>query len=264
MANDKNELATIKNIYPKLEKMKSQLCMALPKHLNSERLTRIALTLLRETPKLTTCTSDSFLKCLMVTAQLGLEPGLLGHVYFVPYGKEATIIIGYKGMLDLATRSGKILSIEARVIRTKEKCAIKYGLDSSIDHEIDHTQSDRGETIGYYAVAKLVGGGTQFEFMHKTEIDKVRNQSKAGQSGPWVTHYDEMAKKTCIRRLFKYLPISIELQSAINLDEANDTGNQARIIDYEFDDTTVDTETGEVIEPSKDKDQGSAIMDKIK
>lgn len=255
------QLATIKEISPVIDKMKGQLKMALPAHMSADRLARIALTELRQVPKLRTCTRDSFLKCLMVSAQLGLEPGMLGHVYFIPFGKEATIVIGYKGMLELAQRSGKILSIEARVVKENDKCTVKLGLDSDIQHEIDIRSPDRGKTIGYYACAKIVGGGKMFEFMSVAEVEEIRKSSKAGNSGPWVTHPEEMGKKTVIRRLFKYLPVSVELQKATNLDEAADVGIQSNVIEGEFE---VDEETGEILEIESSSHQADALADKLK
>lgn len=249
---------TLKSAQTLIEKLKPQMSLALPKHMNAERLARIALTEIRQVPKLQQCSQESFMKCLMVSAQLGLEPGLLGHVYLIPYGKEAQIIIGYKGMLDLARRSGQIESIEARVVYSNDKCDIRYGVDSTIEHIIDPFCKDRGKPIGYYAVAKLVGGGKQFEFMSMAEIEKVRSQSKASNNGPWVSHPEEMGKKTVIRRLFKYLPVSVELQKATVLDETGEIGQQSQIIDSDF--FEINPETGEVLEQS----QADELADKIK
>lgn len=241
-----------------ITKLKPQMAMALPKHLSADRLARIALTELRQIPKLQQCSQESFMKCLMVSAQLGLEPGLLGHVYFIPYGQEAQLILGYKGMIELARRSGQIESIEARVIYEFDECEVRLGLDSGIDHKIDIKAADRGKEIAYYAIAKLKDGGKQFEVMTKAEIDKVRARSKAGNHGPWVTDYSEMAKKTVIRRMFKYLPVSVELQKAVNLDEAADIGSQADAIDVEFE---YDYEEPKAIEPQS---QADALMQQLK
>ena len=259
---------TLKSAHALVEQLKPQMRLALPKHMDADRLARIALTELRQVPKLQQCSTESFMKCLMVSAQLGLEPGLLGHVYFIPYGREAQLIIGYKGMIDLARRSGQIESIEARVVHANDKCEIRLGIDSTIDHQIDIFSKDRGAPIGYYAIAKLKDGGKQFEFMTKAEVDKIKSQSKAGNSGPWVTHYDAMAKKTVIRQLFKYLPVSIEIQQAVTLDETADGGQQATVIDKEF--SFYDGEVEEVPDNSQTDSQtnsqttqSEAIMAKV-
>ncbi|WP_081687045.1 recombination protein RecT [Chitinilyticum litopenaei] len=217
---------------------KTQLALALPKHMNSERMARIALTEIRKVPKLAECNQASFMGAIMVCAQLGLEPGsALGHAYILPFDKrqrvggqwttvdtEAQLIIGYRGMIDLARRSGQILSLEARAVFSRDKFEVRFGLDSTLIHEPDWETADRGELRFVYAVAKLKDGGVQFEVMSRADVEKIRAQSKAKDNGPWVTHFEEMAKKTVIRRLFKYLPVSIELQTAVGIDERADEG----------------------------------------
>lgn len=97
--------------------------------------------------------------------------------------------------------------------------------------------ADRGKVTHVYAVAKLKGGGVQFEVMSRAEIEKIRQASKAGNTGSWSTHWDEMAKKTVIRRLFKYLPLSIEAARAVEIDEKSDRGEavtQQEFLEGEF------------------------------
>lgn len=260
----------IKTLTKVMEKQKEQMAMALPKHMTPERLTRIALTELRQTPKLLDCDSKSFLKCIMVAAQLGLEPGMLGHAYLVPYGKECTLIMGYKGMIELARRSGQIQSIEARNVYSNDFCEVTFGLNADLVHKIDIRAESRGDFIGSYAVAHLKDGGKQFEFMPKAEIEKIRTSSKAGNFGPWKDHYEEMAKKSVIRRLFKYLPVSIEVQKAVVLDEASDSDNanytQASVLSKEFDDDffDIDLETGEIKDEANSLNQAEALANQIK
>ena len=232
-------------------RIKSQMALALPKHMTADRLARIALTEVRKTPALGRCDQASFLGAIMQCAQLGLEPGgALGHAYLLPFENrrkgitEVQFIVGYRGMLDLARRSGQILSIEARAVYAADKFHVALGLNPDLTHEPDWEASDRGPLRFVYAVAKLKDGGTQFEVMSRAEIECVRSQSKAGQSGPWVSHFDEMAKKTVIRRLFKYLPVSIELATAVALDEQAESAQRQ---DNAFADSlTIDTETGEI------------------
>lgn len=210
-------------------RIKEQMALALPRHMTADRLARIALTEVRRTPDLGLCSQASFLGAIMQCAALGLEPGgALGHCYLLPFFnnktgmKEVQFIVGYRGMLDLSRRSGQIQSIEARAVYQKDKFSVSLGLDSNITHEPAWTEVDRGDLTFVYAVAKLKDGGIQFDVMSRTEVDKIRARSKAGKSGPWVSDYDEMAKKTVVRRLFKYLPVSIEMQRAVGLDEAVD------------------------------------------
>jgi recombination protein RecT len=237
--------------------IKAQMAMALPKHMTSDRLARIALTEVRKTPALGKCDQASFLGAIMQCAQLGIEPGsALGHAYLLPFDNrkkgitEVQFILGYRGMIDLARRSGQILSIEARAVYTADKFHVSLGLNPDLTHEPDWEAEDRGPMRFVYAVAKLRDGGTQFDVMSRADIEKVRQKSRAGQSGPWVDHYEEMAKKTVIRRLFKYLPMSIEMAGAVEQDERID-------INLPQDNPlTIDAETGE-IDPQQDQQAGA-------
>lgn len=213
--------------------IKAQMALALPKHMTVDRLARIALTEVRRVPKLAKCDQTSFLGAIMQCAALGLEPGgALGHCYLLPFENrkqnrtEVQFIVGYRGMIDLARRSGQIVSLEARAVYQRDKFKVRLGLDSTLEHEPDWEATDRGQLTFVYAIAKLKDGGLQFEVMSRAEVEKVRAQSKAGSNGPWVSHFEEMAKKTVIRRLFKYLPVSIEIQRAVGLDEQAESGLQ--------------------------------------
>ncbi|RSB59087.1 recombination protein RecT [Atlantibacter subterranea] len=211
---------------------KAQIALALPKHMTADRLARIAMTELRKTPKLMQCDQMSFLGAIMQCAQLGLEPGgALGHAYLLPFERrqkqgnqwvtvatEAQLIIGYRGMIDLARRSGQIVSLSARAVHENDTFSYAYGLEEKLEH-VPCEDGNPGSITHVYAVARLKDGGVQFEVMSKAAVDKVRALSKSSDKGPWVDHYEEMAKKTAIRRLFKYLPVSIEMQRAVNIDE---------------------------------------------
>ncbi len=246
----------------------AQLSVALPKAMTPERLVRVVTTECRKTPALLNCNPESFLGAVLQCAQLGLEPGgALGHCYLLPFGNgkskdgrpNAQLIIGYRGMIDLARRSGQIVSICAYTVHEKDHFVWRLGLDPDIEH-VPSPEADRGPMTYVYAVAKLKGGGVQFEVMSRAEVEKVRKQSKAGSSGPWVTHFDEMAKKTVIRRLFKYLPVSIEAARAVEVDERADRGEAVTpqdFIDVAYEDlgtevppeaVTVDGTTGEIVE----------------
>lgn len=186
-----------------------QMALAMPKSMTPDRLTRIVMTECRKTPALLKCAPESFYGAVLQCAALGLEPGsALGHCYLLPFGNgkdkqgrpNAQLIIGYRGMID-------------------------------IEH-IPASVADRGKVTHVYAVAKLKGGGVQFEVMSRAEIEKVRTSSKAGNSGPWSSHWEEMAKKTVIRRLFKYLPVSIEAVRAVEIDEKTDRGEATTDQDF--------------------------------
>jgi len=218
-------------------KMKAQFAAALPKHMTADRMARIVTTEIRKTPELANCDRTSFLGTVIQCAQLGLEPGnSLGHAYILPFDKrekqgdrwvtvrtEAQLIIGYRGMIDLARRSGQIISLSARAVREQDDFDYQLGLHEDLTHK-PFEGENAGEITHVYAVARLQGGGVQFEVMSKAQVEAVRSQSKAGKSGPWANHWEEMAKKTVIRRLFKYLPVSVEIQRAVTLDEAAEAG----------------------------------------
>ncbi|WP_047150996.1 recombination protein RecT [Aneurinibacillus tyrosinisolvens] len=200
-----------------LKRMEPEIARALPKHMDVERLTRIALTTIRTNPRLLECTVPSLLGAVMQAAQLGLEPGLLGQCYIIPHGREATFIIGYKGMIDLARRSGNIKSIYAHDVRENDEFEYEYGLHPFLKHR--PAMTDRGKFIGVYAVAHFNDGGYQFEFMPYEEIERRKLRSRSYKNGPWVTDYEEMAKKTVIRHMFKYLPLSVEIMRSAAQDE---------------------------------------------
>ena len=225
-------------------KIKQQMALALPKHMTADRLARIATTEIRKNPLLARCEQQSFLGAIMQCAQLGLEPGgALGHAYLLPFNNrkngtvEVQFIVGYRGMIDLARRSGQIVSLSARTVYENDEFSYEYGLDETLKHK-PCEGSDPGKLTHVYAVAKLKDGGVQFDVMSFEQVMAVKAQSKAGNSGPWMTHFDEMAKKTVIRRLFKYLPVSIEMQTAVTLDERTDAGvtqDNSFVVTGEFD-----------------------------
>jgi recombination protein RecT len=241
--------------------VKNQMALAMPRHMTADRLMRIALTEVRKVPALGKCNVQSFMGAIMQCAQLGIEPGAaLGHAYLLPFGNgkasdglaNCQLIIGYRGMIDLARRSGQIVSLNARSVHANDTFSYAYGLDETLEHV--PATGDRGDLTHVYAVAKLKGGGIQFEVMSKADVLKVKASSKAGNNGPWVSHFDEMAKKTVIRRLFKYLPVSIEMTQAVVLDEKADAGidqDNASALTGEYayiqdGDDQVNTGTGEI------------------
>lgn len=217
-----------------------QMALAMPKSMTPDRLTRIVMTECRKTPALLKCAPESFYGAVLQCAALGLEPGsALGHCYLLPFGNgkdrsgrpNAQLIIGYRGMIDLARRSGQIISLQAWTVHAQDTFNYQLGLDPDIQH-VPASTADRGPVTHVYAVAKLKGGGIQFEVMSRAEIEKVRSTSKAGNTGPWASHWEEMAKKSVIRRLFKYLPVSIEAVRAVEIDEKTDRGEATTDQDF--------------------------------
>ena len=231
------------------DQFKKQLALAVPKHLNADRMARIAATEVRKNKALLNTEPTSFLGSVMQAAQLGLEPGsALGQAYLVPYGNQCQLIIGYKGMIDLARRSGQVLSLNAYAVREGDDFSFQLGLKPDI-HHVPSLEADRiNKPITYvYAVATLKGGGYQFEVMSRAEVEAVK--AKAKSKNIWTNYFEEMAKKTVIRRLFKYLPVSIEALEITNADAKREAGEKVEpddVINIEAV-SVKDFEDGEVI-----------------
>ena len=219
------QLNSIKSL---LDSSKSAIASRLPKHLTPDRMLKVALTAINKTPKLLECSRDSLLLSIMQAAELGLEPGgALGEGYLVPYGSQCQFIPGYRGLIALARRSGQIVSIEAHVVHQQDAFECGLGLDPFLKHTPAWEAADPGPMRFVYAVAKLKDGGVQFEVMSRAQVEQIRAKSKAGTSGPWKDHYDEMARKTVVRRLFKYLPVSVEMAQALEIQGAAEAGDFA-------------------------------------
>ena len=203
-----------------LEKLKPELARALPAHITAERLTRIALTAIRTNPKLAECNPMSLMGAIMITAQLGLEPNTpLGLAYLIPYGKEATFQLGYKGLVDLANRSGQYKSIRAREVDQADSFNYEYGLDENLTHK--PADKPTGNVTHYYAVYELTNGGRAFSVWSREKVaEHAKKYSKAygSDTSPWKTDFNAMAKKTVIKDLLRYAPKSIELAQAVNYD----------------------------------------------
>lgn len=197
---------------------------ALPAHMSAERFTRMALNLISKNRDLLNCDRDALFLALLNVAGIGLDPDNgLGLAYILPHrngktGKtDPTIIIGYRGMLELARRSDKVLSIHAFEVRENDPFKIILGMHPEIQHSIDWTKP-RGNVIGFYAVAEIRDGSPQMAIMQLDEVTAIKNRSKSGGSSysPWATDFVEMGKKTVLRRLFKLLPASTEIVRQIN------------------------------------------------
>lgn len=197
----------------------------LPKTMSAERFFQLAVSAYNSEPKLADCSTISVLSCVMKCAALGMEPSAvdgLGRAYILPFrngktrGMEATFTLGYKGMIDLARRSGEIQSISARAVYEGDDFRYSYGLNEDLYHVPRHASN---KLIYTYCVAHFKDGGHYFNVLSRTEIEVARKASKAGNNGPWRTNYDAMAIKTAIRRAFPYLPVSVVAQEAAAVDE---------------------------------------------
>ena len=199
----------------------AQMKAALPAHLDPKRLLRIARSEIAANPKLQAVDPSSFLNALIRAASLGLEPGLLQQCYLIPYGKECQLIVGYRGMLDLVRRSGEVRRFGAHVVHSGDEFNYALGLDERLVHKPALTE--RGEPTHVYAYCEFVGGDYQYDVMDLLEIEAIRSRSKA-RGGPWASSWAEMVKKTVLRRLCKYLPLTVEAQEGLAVDSGYESG----------------------------------------
>lgn len=199
---------------------KAQIASALPKGLTADRMTRVVLTALNRTPKLLECTKESLWQAVLDCAALGLFPDALGRAYLVPYGKQCQLILGYRGLLDLMYRSDRIDMVQVGAVHKGDRWIYERGMTP----RLEHTPCDQpGELTHVYTLVHLKGCGMpSIEVMTKREVDAVRARSRSSNSGPWVTDYEAMAIKTCIRRHAKILPMSAELAAALDTDANHD------------------------------------------
>ena len=202
-----------------------ELAKALPSVITPERFTRIVLSALSSTPELNNCSRESFLGAMMTSAQLGLEPNTpLGQAYLIPFRNnrkgvvECQFQLGYKGLIDLAYRSG-VKSIQVHEVYENDVFTCEYGLEPKLVHKPALT--DRGRVIAYYAVFETAEGGTGFEIMSREDVEAhAKKYSKSFGSGPWKTDFDAMAKKTVLKRVLKYAPLRTDFVRAVESDES--------------------------------------------
>lgn len=245
-----------------LERAKPSLAGVLPRHLTPDKLVRVALMATSRTPLLLECTPGSILLGVMQAAALGLEVGgVLGHGYLVPFKNrrgvyEAQFVPGYRGLIDLARRSGHVAIIEARVVLSDDR---EFDYDLGLDRKLVHRPGEgRGDMTHVYAIARFRGGDLAFEVMTLAQVEAIRKRSRASDSGPWVTDFHEMARKTVVKRLCKYLPLSVEMAAAVELDNRAETGEAgafSEVLDIETPDV------GDVSETTAPRDR---IADKAK
>lgn len=245
-----------------INRMSGEIAKALPSVITPERFSRIALSAVSANPKLAETTPQSFLAAMMTAAQLGMEVNTpLGHAYLIPYRNhgvmEAQFQLGYKGLLDLVYRSGDVSSVQAQVVYEHDDFEYSYGLEPTLRHV--PARSNRGDATHVYAVFRTKDGGYGFEVMSMEDIRAhARKYSKSYGSGPWQTNFEEMAKKTVLKRCLKYAPMKTEFFRQANRDEAISTEiaeDMTEIVaeypaeeEQNTEEVPVNPETGEVME----------------
>lgn len=249
-----------KSMQQYIKSMEGEIKKALPTAITPERFTRMVLSAISVNPKLAECTPKSFLGAMMSAAQLGLEPNTpLGQAYLIPYKNkgvdEVQFQIGYKGLIDLAYRSGEVELVQAHVVYEKDVFEMEYGLSPKLVHK--PAMKDRGEPVQVYAMFKTKSGGYGFEVMSMEEIrahaEKYSQGYRSGYS-PWKTNFEEMAKKTVLKRVLKYAPLKSDFVRGIVQDESIKTEisedmysvSNETVYEAEYTESDVNTETGEV------------------
>ena len=249
-----------------IKSMESEIAKALPSVITPERFTRMVLSAISVNPKLAACTPKSFLGAMMSAAQLGLEPNTpLGQAYLIPYKNkgvdEVQFQIGYKGLIDLAYRSGEVEVVQSQIVYSNDFFECQYGLEPKLVHK--PADSNRGEPVKVYAMFKTKSGGYGFEVMSMDDIRKHAQKYSQGYNSnysPWKTNFEEMAKKTVLKRVLKYAPMQSDFVKAVTADETIKTEisedmytvpsetvfEETDAVEVEF--TDVDSDTGEVKE----------------
>ncbi len=219
--------AAFSNVQGLLAKMKGQIALALPRHLTPDRMIRVALTALRRSPDLLRCDPLSIVGGVVQASQLGLElDGILGHAYLLPFNNkkagqmEAQFIVGYKGYLALAHRSGQVRRFSAHVVHEKDEFDFAYGTEARLFHRPNLKETS--PPIAAYAEIATLAGGHDFQVLGWGDVLALQKKYGGRPGSPWQSHLEEMAKKSAIRRLAKRAPLSTEYIRAAALDEMAD------------------------------------------
>ena len=210
-----------------IKQMENEIKKALPAVITPERFTRIVLSALSTNPKLAETTPQSFLGAMMTAAQLGVEPNTpLGQAYLIPFYnsknkvQECQFQLGYKGLIDLAYRSGEVVIIQAQVAYENDEFVYSFGLEPELKHV--PAKSGRGEPTHVYAMFRTKDGGYGFEVMSMEDVRAhAQKYSQAFNSSysPWKSNFEEMAKKTVLKKVLKYAPMKSEFVRGLASDE---------------------------------------------
>jgi recombination protein RecT len=198
---------------------KAQISRVLPRAMSPERFARIALTATQRNPKLLDCTQESLFQCLLDLSAIGLEPdGRRAHL--IPFADKCTLIIDYKGIVEILRRNGDIKYLHCDVVGESDLFQVSYGCRGELIHEPN--VRNRGKIYAAYSYITTSSGINEWEVMNVEEIESIRKRSRSANAGPWVSDWNEMAKKTVFRRHSKTLPLSAESREAIEKDDELD------------------------------------------
>lgn len=190
-----------------LTQLAPQFKAALPAHITVEKFTRVAMTAIQNNADLQNADRNSLFGAVVRLAQDGLLPDGR-EAAIVLFGRQAQAMPMIAGILKKIRQSGDVSYVSAQIVYENDRFKWSLGFDESIEHEPAPLDQEPGEPVAAYAVAVLKDGSRLLEVMRKSEIEKVRNVSRAKNNGPWVQWWGEMARKTVMRRLAKRLPMS--------------------------------------------------------
>jgi recombination protein RecT len=209
-----------------LEAYKSEISRALPKHLNAERMARIALTEFRKSPNLGNCTPKSVFASVLMGAQLGLEPGIMGQAYLIPYGKECQFVPGWQGLADIVSRSGRA-SVWTGAVFTGDEFDYALGDQPYVRHR-PMGEDDPTKLTHVYAIGRINGSSWPvIEVWTALKILKHRDRfNRVGKRHYSYEHFEMYGRKVALLQVLKYMPKSVELATAVSLEHAAETGGQ--------------------------------------
>jgi recombination protein RecT len=219
-----------------IEQHQKDLAMVLPKHLTAERMARLAISAVRTTRGLEGCSVASFASAIMACSSLGLEPGsALGHAYLIPFKGECTLVIGYKGLIDLMYRSGYVASVKAEPVFEGDEFSFEKGLEPKLRH-VPCGEDDPNKLTHVYTIVRWKDGGEPlWDVLNRDQIMKRRNRSPAAnaRSSPWLTDFVAMSQKTGVRAIAKWAPSATErdtLSRAVAYEQAHELGRPSQAV----------------------------------
>ena len=250
-----------RGIYDTVRALTPEIRRALPKLLDAERMTRIVLSAIRTTPKLAECTEGSFMASMFASMQLGLEPNTpLGHGWLIPYGRECKFILGYQGMRELAFRTGRITGLRSRAVYRGDRFVYVLGDDERIEHEpLAEDRTDDTALLYTYAIGEIRDAEKVREVLTRGQIEQRKKRSATSKSGPWVSDFAAMAKKSAVRAIWPQLPRSAEMGLAEDIDQRIEDGRKLAP-------ALIDSPAGDVLEklghmPAHDPETGEVPIE---
>lgn len=205
-----------------LKALTPEIQRALPKGMDADRIARLVTTEMRKNPTLAQCTRESFAGALLTASALGLEPGVQGEAYLVPYKDnrnrtvECQLIIGYQGVVKLFWQHPRAEFIDAQWVGANDEFRYVKGLSPILEHI--PAAGDRGEPVAYYAIAKAKDAQPLWDVFTVEQIAKLR-RGKVGPKGDIPDPEHWMERKTALKQVLKMAPKSTRLDMAIRTDE---------------------------------------------